>query len=296
MENAADSPTDVIKLIAAHYETFTKSEKRIADFIRDNQDEAAFMPAGDIADTLEISEPTVTRFARALGFSSYPSMRDALQAKFRNLVTHSTLIRSRLDELREGGDIYGKLVTSEIHFLTESIQTVSRTAFDQAVELLRTHQRVFVFGLGPSISLVDLLEIRLTRFGRHVIPLRTYGREILDPLLLLTPDDLLVAFAFRRVNPYLKTVLEQANKHNTPVIIITDTLGELIAKHATVVLAARRGPVSAFHSMTVPMTITNSLLLALSAVDQERVLGTLDRLDNLREEVNQSEKSGHFGK
>jgi len=296
MENDANSPTDVIKLIAARYETFTKSEKRIADFIRDNQDEAAFMPAGEIADALGISEPTITRFARALGFSSYPEMRENLQAKFRNLVKHSQLIRSRLDELREGGDIYGKLVTSEINFLTESVQTVDRAAFNQAVELLRNHQRVFVVGLGPATSLVDLLEIRLTRSARHVIPLRTYGRDILEPLLLMTKDDLLIAFGFRRVNPYLKIVLEQANRRGASVILITDTLGELYGKNATVVLSARRGPVSAFHSMTVPMTIVNSLLLALSAADQERIMGKLDELDEMREDLLRLEKTGHSSK
>ncbi len=48
----------------------------------------------------------------------------------------------------------------------------------KAVDMMRAHQRIFVFGLGPSISLVDLMEIRLHRFGKHVIPLKTAGREL----------------------------------------------------------------------------------------------------------------------
>jgi len=241
--------------------------------------------------SLGLSEPTMARFARALGFESYPAMRDMLQVKFRNLVNHSARLRNRLDELRTGGDIYERLVTSEIDFLTESLHTLDRVAFDNAVELLRTHQRVFVFGLGPAISLVDLAEIRLTRSARHVIPLRTYGRDILDPLLLMTKDDLLIAFGFHSVNPYLQVVLKQANLHETPVILITDTLGNLVEKNAVVILEARRGPVSGFHSMTVPMTIINALLLALSFVDQEKILNNLDKLDQLRDSVRQM--NGH---
>jgi len=49
------------------------------------------------------------------------------------------------------------------------------------------------------------------------------------------------------------------------------------------VLAARRGPISAFHSLTVPMTIINTLLLALAQTDQERAMSNLDRLDELRQ-------------
>lgn len=285
MENNKSTTIEFGKLMAENYNHLTKSERRIADFIQENQDEAAFMSAAEIAETLGLSEPTMTRFARRLGFENYPAMREMLQVKFRSLVNHSARIRSLLDDLRVDGDIYERLVTSEIDFLTESLHTLDQKAFTAAVELLRTHQRVFVFGLGPSVSLVDTLEIRLTRSARHVIPLRTFGRELLEPLLLMDKDDLLFAIGFHSVNPYLQLVLEQANLHGTPTILLTDTLGDLVGKNVTVILSARRGPVSAFHSMTVPMTIINALLLALSSVDQQTIMNNLDKLDQLRESV-----------
>lgn len=283
MNEAGNPGVDFDQNVANHYVSLTKSEKRIADFLRRNRDDAAFYSAGEIAQQLGLSEATMVRFARSLGYASYPAMRDTLQDKFRSLLTHSMRIRSRLENLREAGDIFERLVASEIAFLTEAIQTLDRKALNAAVELIRTHQRVFVFGMGPSNSLVDLLEIRLTRSARHVIPLRTSGQELLEPLLLMKKEDLLIAIGFFKVNPALQMVLEHANKHETPVIFVTDTLGPLLGDKATVVLAARRGPVSSFHSLTIPMTIINTLLLALSSVDQENVLGTLDKLDNLRD-------------
>jgi DNA-binding MurR/RpiR family transcriptional regulator len=60
---------------------------------------------------------------------------------------------------------------------------------------------------------------------------------------------------------------------------------------ATVVLAARRGPVATFHSLTVPMTIVNTLLLALAQVDQSLAMENLDKLDQLREQLNRSSSS-----
>lgn len=285
MDSRSGLPVDFSRLIATHYHQLTKSEKRIADFIHDHQDEAAFMPAAEIAGKLGLSEPTMARFARSIGFESYPALREMLQARFRNIVNHSARLRSRLDDLRSGGDIYERVVTSEIDFLTESLHTLDRDAFNKAVELLRVHQRVFVFGVGPAISLVDLLEIRLTRFVRHVIPMRTLSRDLFDSLVLMTKDDLLIAIGFHKTNTYLQIVLDQANQHGTPVILITDTLGDLIGKNATVMLSARRGPVSSFHTMTVPMTIINTLLLALSSVDQEKIMNNLDKLDRLKEEA-----------
>ncbi len=274
---------DVSQVIGEHFSKLTKSEKRIANYFNKYQDEAAFLAAGEIAHRLNLSEATLVRFARSLGFDSYPAMRTVLQDNFRHRVTHSNRLRSRLTELRESGGIFERLVTSEIDYLTEALQSVDRNALDAAVELLRTRSRVFVFGIGPSISLVDLLEIRLTRSAKHVISLKTSGREVLEPLLLMNKDDLLIVIGFYNMTPNLQMALEHANKNKTPVILVTDTLGPLIKDKVDVILAARRGPVSAYHSLTVPMTIINTLLLMLSQVDEAHVMPNLDLLDEYRQ-------------
>ncbi|MBE3040757.1 MAG: MurR/RpiR family transcriptional regulator [Chloroflexi bacterium] len=285
------NPVGFSQLISERFPQLTKSEKRVANYLNQNQDEAAFLSAGEIADRLQLSEATMVRFARTLGFDSYPTMRVALQDSFRHRLTHSARLRSRLDDLRADGDIFERLVASEIDYLTEALQTLDRKALNAAVELLRTHQRVFVFGLGPSLSLVDLLDIRLTRSARHVIPLNTSGREMLEPMLLMESSDLLIAIGFFNLTPNLQMVLEYANQHKTPVILLTDTLGPMLGDKADVVLSARRGPVSAFHSLTVPMTIVNALLLALSSADQEKVMTNLDKLDQLREHLKKTNGS-----
>lgn len=285
------NPVGFSELISERFPQLTKSEKVIANYLSQNQDEAAFLSAGEIADRLQLSEATMVRFARSLGFDSYPAMRVALQDSFRHRLTHSSRLRSRLDDLRADGDIFERLVASEIDYLTEALQTLDRKALVAAVELLRTHQRVFVFGLGPSISLVDMLDIRLTRSARHVIPLNTSGREMLEPMLLMDSSDLLIAIGFFNVTPNLQMVLDYANQHKTPVILVTDTLGPQVGQKADVVLSARRGPVSAFHSLTVPMTIANALLLALSSLDQEKVMTNLDKLDQLRDRLKKTNGS-----
>jgi DNA-binding MurR/RpiR family transcriptional regulator len=109
---------------------------------------------------------------------------------------------------------------------------------------------------------------------------------MLEPMLLMNENDLLIAIGFFDVNPSLQIVLNYANQQKTPIILLTDTLGSMVGQKADVVLAARRGPVSAFHSLTIPMTILNALLLALSSVDQEKVMENLDKLDQLRERLN----------
>ena len=266
---------------------FTKSEKRIANYLRKNQEESAFSSAAEIAKHLDLSEATIVRFARTLDFDSYPAMREVLQANFRQRVTHSARLRSRLDDLREEGDVFEQITVTEIDYLTQALQTVSRDALNQAVKQILACENLFVFGTGPSVTLVDLLELRLTRFGKRVIPLTAAGRELLDPLLLMTENDLLFAIGIFDINPSLQIVLEQAEEKNCKVILLTDTLESVVGDWADIILAAKRGPV-AFHSLVVPMTIINTLLLGVANENQEQVMVNLDQLDQLRERLKRS--------
>jgi len=125
----------------------------------------------------------------------------------------------------------------------------------------------------------------LSRFGKVVIPLRSSGREVLDSLLTLSADDLLYVICFYNLNPTLKLVMDYAREIGCKIILITDTLETLIGDKANVVLAAKRGPVAEFHSMVVPMTIINALLLSVADQQQETILPALDKLDSLRERL-----------
>ena len=287
MNSPSKSPAkiDFSQVLTDHFNDLTKSEKRIANFLRKNQEESAFLSANEIASRLDLSEATLVRFARSLGFSSYPAMRAVLQDNFRRRVTHSARLRGRLNDLRDGGDIFERLTATEIDFLSQALDSIKREELNKAVEILHEHDRVFVFGLGPSVSLVDLLELRLRRFGREVVPLTNSGREFLEYLTMMGEKDLLFVICFFDQNPALKLVIDYANKVGATIIMLTDTLEAILGDKVDVVLSAKRGPIGEFHSLVVPMTVINSLLLSLASMEQEKSMTLLDKLDNLRDQL-----------
>ena len=287
MNSPSKSPEkiDFSQVLTDHFNDLTKSEKRIANFLRKNQEESAFLSAGEIASRLDLSEATLVRFARSLGFSSYPAMRTVLQDNFRRRVTHSARLRGRLNDLRDGGDIFERLTATEIDFLTQALDSIKQEELNKAVEILHEHDRVFVFGLGPSVSLVYLLELRLRRFGREVVPLTNSGREFLEYLTMMEEKDLLFVICFFDQNPALKLVIDYANKVGATIIMLTDTLEAILGDKVDVVLSAKRGPIGEFHSLVVPMTVINALLLSLASMEQEKSMTLLDKLDNLRDQL-----------
>ncbi len=266
-----------------HFPHLTKSERRIASYLLASYDQAAFLPATELASTLGVSEATVVRFARAIGYDSFADLRRCLEQLFRAKITPASRLQKKLEDLHQGQQhILAKIVDMEIEYLNEVLHSIEPSDFDHAVEILLSANQIFVFGLGPSRMLADLVQLRLRRFGIPTISLTESGRDILEKLLLLRPGDAVLATGFQRPTGELNAVLTHARATGCRLVLLTDVLGPVFKDKADVILAARRGPVSTFHSLTVPMTILNALILAVAMARSDESLATLNRLHELR--------------
>ena len=78
---------NVLQTIRSRTDSFSRGQKRIADYILMNYDKAAFMTASRLGKTVEVSESTVVRFAVELGYAGYPEMQKTLQELVRNKLT-----------------------------------------------------------------------------------------------------------------------------------------------------------------------------------------------------------------
>ena len=78
---------DILAILQEKQSTFSKGQKRIAHYITEAYDKAAFMTANRLGKTVGVSESTVVRFAVDLGFDGYPSMQKAMREMVLNRLT-----------------------------------------------------------------------------------------------------------------------------------------------------------------------------------------------------------------
>jgi len=274
---------DFRRRLENHFSRLTKSEQKIASYLLSFYDQAAFLNAADLAKQLDVSEATVVRFARAIGYDSFPELRRSLQEIFRVKATPSTRLQRKLADLKSSeGHILSKVIDMELQYLSEVSHSINLADFDRAVKIILEGQRVFVFGIGPSRILADLMQLRLQRFGMPTIALTESGRDLLDTLLLLRPNDAVIAAGFHRITGELVAVMDRAHALGCKTVLLTDTLNTAFKDKATVTLSARRGPVSTFHSLTVPMVILNAMILAIAMAKSDESLSSLKQLEELR--------------
>ena len=102
--------------IKEEYPSFSKGQKRIADYIVDHYDKAAFMTAAKLGEFTNVSESTVVRFASELGFEKYGELQRALQNIVRRKLTSVQLIEVTNDRI-DSQNIISNVLSRDIDMI-----------------------------------------------------------------------------------------------------------------------------------------------------------------------------------
>ena len=117
---------DILMQIRSDLPSFSKGQKRIANYILESYDKAAFMTASRLGKMVEVSESTVVRFAVELGFDGYPSMQKTLQELVRNKLTSVQRIEVTNDRLGNQ-DVVSTVLQGDIDSIRMTSEALSRS-------------------------------------------------------------------------------------------------------------------------------------------------------------------------
>ena len=101
---------ELLQKIDEKYPRLSKGQKKLADYIRQEYDKAAFLTAAKMGEVVGVSESTVVRFAMTLGYKGYPEFQKALEE----------LVRTKLNSIQRMEVTYGRISQGEI--LTSVLQ------------------------------------------------------------------------------------------------------------------------------------------------------------------------------
>ncbi|WP_220432216.1 MurR/RpiR family transcriptional regulator [Falsirhodobacter xinxiangensis] len=276
----------MVARIQAQSDALTPSETRLVSELMRVPREIALVTSAEFAGRVGVHEATTSRLARKLGFSGYAAFRDALRQEYVQRSEPADRLSLTLEAAE--GDHLAHLVASEMAALASVSDHVTDHAIAEAAALLHG-RRVFVFAHGHATSLADMAERRMRRMGIDTRSLRGNARDLAEQALPMRAGDALLAFAFRRQPQGYAPLLRLADEVGAATLTISDTVGAQLRPAPQLLLAApRSGVAGGFQTLTVPMVVTNALILALGAAGQGAAMEPLDRLGSLIENFENS--------
>lgn len=277
--------TTILDKVREAYPSLTKSQKLIADGILENWESTAFVSPKELGEKLGVSETTVIRFARSLGYESFSELRQHTQKLIKEKLTPAEKMSATVQKLKSGETTFDRLLTAEVENLKNGVSKVSPADFYRAVDFIEGAQRVFIAGQGVSESLCKFLEFRFRRMQIDTRVVTGGGKSFYETLLLMNERDVLLGIGFFRCSPDILRAFAYAKKQGTTTIALTHSKVSELALKADVILVANRGPVSLLNSLVVPMAILNALVIYIAERDDEKLeaLKKLDEIPNIFE-------------
>ena len=188
----------ILHTIESNMSGFSKGQKRIAGYILENYDKAAFMTASKLGHLVGVSESTVVRFASELGYDGYPSMQRALQEMIRSRLTSTQRIQAAGDML-SGHDVLSAVVQSDMEKLRLMVGEADRSAFDRVVDKIMSARHVYILGVRSSSFVAGYLNFYLHLLFENVTLVQSNAAgEIFEQLFRIGPEDVMIAISFPR--------------------------------------------------------------------------------------------------
>lgn len=286
-------PKDVLQLIQKNMSTFSKGQKRIAAFIQESYDKAAFMTASKLGKTVNVSESTVVRFAAELGYDGYPAMQKALQEMIRNKLTSIQRIEVANDRYADH-DVLSMVMQSDIDKIRLSLEEVSRTDFSGAVDAIVEAKRIYILGVRSSVAVTSLLGFYFNLIFDNVVQVHSNSAsEMFEQLLRVGEGDVVIGVSFPRYSRRTVQAMNFAKDRKARVIAITDSAASPLAATATHTLLAKSDMASFVDSLVAPLSLVNALIVAVSRKKKEDLAHTFETLEEIWDEYEVYEKVEH---
>jgi len=282
---------NLIAMIEAGMPGFSKGQKRIANYILNHYDKAAYMTASKMGQLVGVSESTVVRFAIELGFEGYPDMQKSLQELIRMKLTSVQRVEVTNSLIGEG-DVLEKILMSDAEKIRRTLEEVDRAAFEAAVDKIVAADKIYIIGVRSSSSLAGFLNFNFRMIFDNVKFVQTTsGSEMFEQIMSIGPNDVMIAISFPRYSKRIVNAVEYAHNAGADVISLTDSHQSPIAGVADQLLLARSDLVSFVDSLVAPLSIINAIIVAVSRKKMDDIRVRFDKLEKIWDEYEVYDKA-----
>ncbi|MGN0538625.1 MAG: MurR/RpiR family transcriptional regulator [Candidatus Fimenecus sp.] len=269
----------------------SKGHKKLAQYIAENYDKAAFMTASKLGEKVGVSESTVVRFATEMGFKGYPELQKELQQMIKSKLTAVQRMEVSSTLIGEHGAIQ-KVLTGDMELIRDTLENVSESEFSKAVETINNAKRIYILGVRSSAALASFLYFYFNPVFENVVLVDTSSAsEMFEQMFRISEDDVCVAISFPRYSKQTINALRFINDRGTKIIALTDSADSPIAEYADTLLVAKSDMVSVVDSLVAPLSLINALIVAVTFSRRDEVYNNFNKLESIWDEYQVYDKS-----
>jgi len=225
-------------IIKSKYKELSEKERMIADYILSNPRDSVHPSVEELADIIGISQSTMVRFVRKLGYSGYQRFRIALATE-----TVDPAYRLYETPIGEDDDEVEVVFNSAISTLNISKRKLDRQAMARAADLITTSKRLFLFGTGGSNIVARDAFHKFIRTGLDCTMAEDYHMQLMLASQTNSECTSLI-ISHTGANMDILAIAEELKQTGCNIIVLTSNPRSALARAAETVLSVEVSSVS----------------------------------------------------
>lgn len=232
------------KKALARTQKLTKTENKILDFVIDHLEEACFMTSTDIAVRLGVSESSVIRFTRSMGYSGFIDFQRSIRKDYtENAYSISNTVHVPYERLKmsmehSGGDYMEEFAKNTEKNIASVLKDNGQELYDAATEILLNSNRKYIVATRANTGVSSYFYLLLKHMLPDVYMANNAAVSLIDQMIDISKNDCVIIVSFPRYSQLDKLAAEMAKDAGARIIVITDRPNALLTPYADVVFTA----------------------------------------------------------
>ncbi|ODT05965.1 MAG: DNA-binding protein [Mesorhizobium sp. SCN 65-20] len=194
------------------------AERRLGDFVCDFPGELASYSASELAALAQVSNATVSRFVKRLGYENYEEARRHAREEKQ---TGSRLFLSTSTDAASAQSL-GAHVAQGIANIEGTFANITDAQIDAVADAMLATRKVWVLGFRSSHPFAEYLQWQMTQVVENIVAIPGGGQTLGEHLVSVSRGDVCVVFGLRRRIARMDMILAAIEKSGAQVLYITD--------------------------------------------------------------------------
>jgi DNA-binding MurR/RpiR family transcriptional regulator len=253
---------DSLARMRAAYPSLPPSERKVVDFILVRFEDVISMTLAELAQHSGVSDATVVRLCRSLGYSNFLALKIALT---RVVPDSPRQIHVSVQECDTSAMVGRKVLQTAIQAVQDTLDVMDDEAFERAVDLLRGADRILIAGVGTSGPLAHEMYNRLIRLRMNCHVHTDIYLQVVEAALL-TDRDVVVLISQNGTTAGPIRTAQEARRKGARIIVITGNAVSELSELADVILltVSHEVRLEAIDSRVVQHALIQALYVALA--------------------------------
>jgi DNA-binding MurR/RpiR family transcriptional regulator len=269
---------NVLSQIKTNLNNFSKTEKRIAEFVGVNKEDIAFYSIQDLSKKLGIGRASIIRFTNKLGFDGYASFKNEIISELKNNIAPLENFKIQLDESKTDNFSINKIAKNEVSNINYTLNHLDSKSLEQSIELIRNARIIYVAGMGVSTYLSGITSYLLRRIGYNAFHLNESGLTFIEQIINISKKDLLIVFSFPQYSEETIETTQFAQKQKAKIISITNSITAPIVELANSNLLVKTDSKNFSNSLSPILVMIYGLINEVVITDKKRSIKALDKV------------------